>query len=118
MKKSQLEQIIKEELQKEITVKPSLSLAVFSSEYKKFYQLVELCDYWGVEYNAGNSILFNPELNDYYFFCLIHNVAQKQNWTPNYCRLTTEDFEQMIEDYNLDESEIQQVKDKFQEHFR
>jgi len=118
MKKSQLKQIIKEELQKEITVKPLSTLTVFSPEYKKFYQLVELCDYWGVEHNEEGSILFNPELNDYYFFCLIYTASQKQNWTPNYCRLTVEDFEEMVENYNLDESEIQQVKDKFQEHSR
>ena len=117
MKKSQLKQIIKEELQKEITVKPP-QFTVSSPEYKKFYQLVELCNYWGVEYNEGGDIFFRPELNDYYFFCLIHNASQQQNWTPNYCRLTDEDFEEMVENYYLNESQIQQVKDKFREHSR
>lgn len=116
MKISELKQLIKEEIQNEIQVKRS-GYMVNSSEYKKFYQLIDLSTYWGVDesINSEGEIHFNP-LNDFYFFDMLWSCAQKQNWTPNYCLLTNDDFETMVYDYNLNDDEVAQVKNKFTEH--
>ena len=118
MKKAQLKQLIKEEIQNEINLKTLGAFRVSSPEYKKFYQFIELSIYWTDETDSVNptgQIYFDP-LNDFYFFYLLWTASQKQNWTPNYCLLTSEDFENMIYDNGLDENQIQQVKDKFKEH--
>lgn len=117
MNKNRLKQFIKEEIQKEIQIKRP-GYIVNSPEYKKFYQLIDLMDYWGIDgdVNPEGDVHFDP-LNDFYFFYMLWTSAQKQNWTPNYCHLTNNDFEEMIHDnYSLDEDDIEQVKAKFIEH--
>ena len=118
MNKNRLKQLIKEEIQKEIQVKRP-GYIVNSPEYKKFYQLIDLSEYWGVEesINPEGDVRFDPFLNDFYFFCMLWMSTQKQNWTPNYCLLTNDDYEAMISDhYRLDENDIEQIKAKFKEH--
>ena len=113
-----LKRLIKEEIQKEIQVKPP-GYIVNSPEYKKFYQLIDLMGYWGVDgdINPEGNVYFDPFLNDFYFFYMLWTSTQKQNWTPNYCLLTNDDYETMISDhYRLDENDIEQIKAKFKEH--
>ena len=122
MKKSKLQQIIKEELQKEIRVnKPNQIYVINSPEYKKFYQLVKWCDYWNVDFNEDGNIHF--PLSDFDFFYMIYTAATKEQWTPDRCVINADDFEDIKINYGLDYewdvSNIEknkQIEDKLKEH--
>jgi len=115
MKRSQLKQLIKEELQNEITLKRPAS-RISSPEYKKFYQFAELCEYWDVNLNEDENLYFDP-LNDFQFFYMLWNISPEMTWTPEYCIITDDEFEFLVKDvYELSDSQIQQVKAKIKEH--
>jgi hypothetical protein len=117
MKKSELKQLIKEEIQNEIQTKRP-GYVVKSPEYKKFHRFIELSEYWGTanDINDNGDVFFNP-LNDFYFFYMLWNNALTKNWTPEYCLITNDEFEEMVHDnYELEDDEIEQVKAKFIEH--
>jgi hypothetical protein len=121
MKKSELKQLIKETLHEIKVVNPKNIYSVSSPEYKKFYQYVELTNYWSPDtsVNPEGDVYFDP-LNDFYFFYMIYNTASENNWGPDRCIITKEDFEEMLDNYGLDEEEdkdkIEQIKAKFREH--
>jgi hypothetical protein len=121
MKKSELKQLIKETLHEIKVVNPKNTYSVSSPEYKKFYQYVELTNYWSPDtsVNPEGDVYFDP-LNDFYFFYMIYTVADENNWGPDRCIITGKNFEDMLDSYGLDEEEdkdkIEQIKAKFREH--
>jgi hypothetical protein len=122
MKKSKLQQIIKEELQKEIKInKPNQIYVINSQEYKNFYQLVRWCNYWDVDFNEEGMIHF--PLNDFDFFYMIYTIATDQQWTPDRCVINTDDLEETKMNYGLDDEEDisnieknKQLEAKLKEH--
>ena len=121
MKKSELKQLIRETIHEIKVTQPGGTYVVSSPEYKKFYQFVELTNYWtpGTSINPEADVCFDP-LNDFYFFYMIYNIADEDKWQPDRCILTKENFEDMLDNYGLDEEEdkdkIAQIKEKFREH--
>lgn len=119
MKKSELKQLIKETLHEIKVVKPGERYIVSSPEYKKFYQYVELTNYWSPDtsVNPEGDVYFDP-LTDFHFFYIIYTYADKDNWQPDRCIITKENFEEMLHDYGLEEDKnrIEQIKEKFREH--
>ena len=115
MKKSELQKIIKEELQKEIKINRPINYIVNSDEYKKFYQLVELCNYWNVDVNPNGDADFSP-LNNFYFFYALYTTALSENWTPEQCIVSKEDIEAVEDNFSLDKGEIEQLINKLREH--
>jgi hypothetical protein len=122
MKKSELQQIIKEELQKEIKInKPNQIYVINSQEYKNFYQLTRWCNYWDVDFNPEGNIYF--PLNDFDFFYMIYNITTDEQWTPDRCTITSDDLEEMKMNYGLDDDEDisnieknEQLEAKLKEH--
>jgi hypothetical protein len=122
MKKSKLQQIIKEELQKEIRVnKPRQIYVINSQEYKNFYQLVRWCNYWGVDFNEEGMIHF--PINDFDFFYMIYTTATDEQWTPDRCVVSADDLEDTKNNFGLDDEEDisnieknKQIEDKLKEH--
>jgi hypothetical protein len=116
MKKSIILKLIKEELHKEIKVNnPPQTYVVNSPEYKKFYQFVELCNYWGTDVNSNGNIRF--PLNDFDFFYALYSTSLSEHWTPERCIVTVEDLDTVIENYGLEEKwKIKELKDKLKEH--
>jgi hypothetical protein len=70
-----------------------------SDQYKKFYQFLELCDYWNVDLGSQYDYDFD---RDYDFFTAIHNAIQNDHWLPDRCIFTPKDFEELAANYAFD----------------
>jgi hypothetical protein len=116
MKKPITLKLIKEELHKEIKInKPINTYRVNSPEYKKFYQFVELCDYWGVDVNQDATISY--PLNDFDFFYILYTSALGGNWNPDLCIVDRDGFEIIKDNWGLyDDNKIKELEDKLREH--
>lgn len=71
-----------------------------SDKYKKFYQFIELCEYWNVDLGSEYDYDFD---RDYYFFTAIHNSIQENHWLPDHCIFTPEDFEELAVNFGFDD---------------
>ena len=107
MKQTELQQIIKEEILKEI--KPNIPLyTIASSDYKKFYQMVELNKYWDVDWSGGYYSVDFYNLNEFDFFYFIHSFISSDNWRPNMCIINQEDLEEGFMNWSIDDDPVAQ----------
>jgi hypothetical protein len=96
-----LRQFIREEILKEIKINTDYIIA--SPEYKKFYQMVELNEYWDVDWDGGYySIDFNY-LNEFDLFYFIHSFILAEQWQPDMCTISKEDLEEGFANWNIDD---------------
>jgi hypothetical protein len=121
MKKSISLKLIKEELYKEIKVnKPTETYRINSPEFKRFFELIELCDYWGVDINPEGSIRF--PLNNFDFFYMLYTSGLGENWNPDECIVDRDGFEIIKANWGLDNNDeytddkIKELKNKLKEH--
>jgi hypothetical protein len=78
---------------------PIKSWKLNSDDYKSFYQLVTLCDRWGVDYGEEDP---NWDFsNDYYFFLRVFLTVDKKNIKPDYCIFTEDNLDEIADDFNL-----------------
>jgi hypothetical protein len=78
---------------------PNKSWKLNSDAYKSFYQLVTLCDRWGVDYGEEDP---NWDFsNDYYFFLRVFLTVDKKNIKPDYCIFTEDNLDEIADDFNL-----------------
>ena len=119
MKKHQLKQIIKETI-KEIQVNQPKKLFIINSpEYKKFYQMVEINDYWGIDWkDEFHEIDFTEGLGDFDFFYFIFTIVTKNNWKSDKCILKEEDLKEGFEGWGIEDDEEKQneIMNKIKEH--
>jgi hypothetical protein len=104
MKQTELQQIIKEEILKEIKVNSS-AYVMASPEYKKFYQMIELNEYWGIDWEGGGySVDFNDLApNDFLFFYFINSFLPSDQMGPNKCIISVKNLEEGFMNWGIED---------------
>jgi hypothetical protein len=96
-----LRQFIREEILKEIKINTDYIVA--SPEYKKFYQMVALNNYWDVDWEGGvYSIDFNY-LNEFDLFYFIYSYIPAEQWQPDMCTISKENLENGFTNWGIED---------------
>lgn len=104
------------EINKNINIIPQKDWELKSEEYKKFYQLVTICDYWNVDWSDDYEVLFNDGWNDFYFFTFLYSASLVNNFKPDKFIITFDSLCEAIENYDLTGGYCRYVFDKDQEY--
>ena len=79
--------------------KPIKSWKLNSDDYKSFYQLVTLCNRWGVEWGDEDAV--DDFINDYNFFLRVFVTVDEKNIKPDYCIFTEDNLDEIADDFAL-----------------
>lgn len=99
-----LRQLIREEILKEI--KPNIPLyTIASSDYKKFYQMVELNKYWNIDWKSVSDAysIDVDDLNEFDLFYFIYSFISLDNWRPDMCIINQKDLEKGFDNWVIDD---------------
>jgi len=87
-------------IDKPIFIIPNKTWVLKSEQYKSFYQLITVCEHWGVDWNDDYTVYFGEDWNDFYFFTFLYSTSLIDNIKPDRYIVTYDNICESLNNYS------------------